>query len=168
VRKRYALLFQNHIERLNAITAGMAAWIGVNKDILSRDASSAREIAERIRKHQQRFGQILSALQSSLSGVVPKVKQEVGGNVNRFLDPGSGEDHQDHQWLYCRLSLCRTLTRNTTTSPLDFLRPCTAYFRSNSPWTGLSPNTSIRTSFFIASEESRCGMPWISPPLTGA
>jgi GTPase SAR1 family protein len=90
-RKRYALLFQNHIERLNAIAAGMANWIGVNQDILSRDASGAREIAERIRKHQQRFGQILSALQSSLSGVVPKVKQELGGDVNRFLDPGTGK-----------------------------------------------------------------------------
>ncbi|MGE5258416.1 MAG: dynamin family protein, partial [Hyphomicrobiales bacterium] len=91
VRKRYALLFQNHIERLNAIAAGMANWVVVNQDILSRDASSARQIAERIRKHQQRFGQILSALQSSLSGLVPKVKQELGGDVNRFLDPGSGQ-----------------------------------------------------------------------------
>jgi GTPase SAR1 family protein len=91
VRKRYALLFQNHIERLNAIAGGMANWVDVNQDILSRDASSARQIAERIRKHQQRFGQILSALQSSLSGLVPKVKQELGGDVNRFLDPGSGQ-----------------------------------------------------------------------------
>jgi GTPase SAR1 family protein len=90
-RKRYTLLFQNPIERLNAIAAGMANWIGVNQGILSRDASSAQEIAGRIRKHQQRFGQILAALQSSLSGVVPKIKQDVGADVNRFLDPGSGE-----------------------------------------------------------------------------
>jgi GTPase SAR1 family protein len=91
VRKRHTLLFQNHIERLSSIAAGMANWVGINRDILSRDASSARDIAERIRKHQRRFGQILSALQSSLSGTVPKVRQEVGADVNRFLDPGSGK-----------------------------------------------------------------------------
>jgi GTPase SAR1 family protein len=90
-RKRYALLFQNHVERLNAIVAGMGHWTGVNQEILSRDATSARQIAERIRRHQERFAQILTALQSSLSGIVPKVKQEVGGEVNRFLDPGSGD-----------------------------------------------------------------------------
>jgi hypothetical protein len=90
-RQRYVLLFQNHIERLSAISVGMSNWIGINRDILSRDATSAREIAKRIRRHQQRFGQILSALQSSMSGVVPKVKQEVGADVNRFLEPGSGE-----------------------------------------------------------------------------
>ena len=90
-RKRYALLFQNHVERLNAIVAGMSHWTGVNQEILSRDATSARQIAERIRRHQERFAQILTALQSSLSGIVPKVKQEVGAEVNRFLDPGSGD-----------------------------------------------------------------------------
>ncbi len=90
-RKRYALLFQNHVERLNAISAGMSHWTGVNQEILSRDATSARQIAERIRRHQERFAQILAALQSSLSGVVPKVKQEVGSEANRFLDPGSGD-----------------------------------------------------------------------------
>ena len=90
-RKRYALLFQNHVERLNAIIDGMSHWTGVNQGILSRDATSARQIAERIRRHQERFAQILTALQSSLSGIVPKVKQKVGSEVNRFLDPGSGD-----------------------------------------------------------------------------
>lgn len=91
VRKRHTLLFQNPIERLNSIVTGMANWVGINRDILSRDASSAREISDRIRKHQLRFGQILSALQSSLSGIVPKVRQEVGADVNRYFDTGSGE-----------------------------------------------------------------------------
>jgi GTPase SAR1 family protein len=90
-RQRYTLLFQNHIERLSAISIGMSHWIGVNGDILSRDAASAREVAERIRRHRQRFEQILAALQSSLCGVLPKVKQDVGGDVNRFLDASSGE-----------------------------------------------------------------------------
>jgi hypothetical protein len=90
-RKRYTLLYQNPIERMSAVNAGMANWIGVNRDILSRDASTAGEIAGRIRKHRERFGQILQALQSSLSGVVPKIREQVGADVNRFLDPGSGE-----------------------------------------------------------------------------
>jgi GTPase SAR1 family protein len=90
-RKRYTLLYQNPIERMSAVNAGMSNWIGVNRDILSRDASTAGEIAGRIRKHRERFGQILQALQSSLSGVVPKIREQVGADVNRFLDPGSGE-----------------------------------------------------------------------------
>jgi GTPase SAR1 family protein len=89
-RQRYALLLQNPIERLATISAGMSHWISVNRDILSRDAASAREIADRIRRHRQRFGQILTALQSSLSGVVPATNREVAGDVNRFLEPGAG------------------------------------------------------------------------------
>jgi GTPase SAR1 family protein len=90
-RQQYTLLLQNPIERLGSISAGMSHWIGVNRDILSRDAASARKVAGRIRDHQRRFGQILTAFQSALSGVGPAIKQEVGGDVNRFLAPGSGE-----------------------------------------------------------------------------
>jgi GTPase SAR1 family protein len=90
-RQQYALLLQNPIERLGSISAGMSHWIGVNRDLLSRDAAGAREIADRIRRHQQRFGQLLAALQSALSGVGPTIKQTVAGDVNRFLAPGSGE-----------------------------------------------------------------------------
>ncbi len=88
--QRYMLLLQNPIERLGGISAGMTHWIGVNRDILSRDAAGARKIAERLRRHQQRFGQILAALQSSLSGVGPAIKQDVSGDVNRYLAPASG------------------------------------------------------------------------------
>jgi len=89
--QRYLLMLQNPIERLGSISAGMTHWIGVNRDVLSRDAASARMIAERLRRHQQRFGQILTALKSSLSGVGPAIKQDVSGEVNRYLAPASGE-----------------------------------------------------------------------------
>jgi GTPase SAR1 family protein len=90
-RQRYSLLLQNPIERLSTVAAGMSHWIGVNRELLSRDAADAREIAARIRRHQQRFGQILAALQSSLSGVVPAIRKSLAGEVNRFLDAGAGE-----------------------------------------------------------------------------
>ena len=90
-RKRHTLLFQNPIDRLGAIRAGMSNWIGVNQDILNRDTADARRVGERIRRHQERFAQILKALQSSLAGIVPKVRQSVASEVNRFLDDGSGE-----------------------------------------------------------------------------
>lgn len=89
--QRYLLMLQNPIERLSSISAGMTHWIGVNRDVLSRDAASARTIAERLRRHQQRFGQILTALKSSLSGVGPAIKQDVAGDVDRYLAPASGE-----------------------------------------------------------------------------
>jgi len=88
--QRYLLMLQNPIERLGSISAGMTHWIGVNRDVLSRDAASARTIAERLRRHQQRFAQILTALKSSLSGVGPAIKQDVSGDVNRYLAPTSG------------------------------------------------------------------------------
>ena len=88
--QRYLLMLQNPIERLSSISAGMTHWIGVNRDVLSRDAASARTIAERLRRHQQRFAQILTALKSSLSGVGPAIKQDVSGDVNRYLAPTSG------------------------------------------------------------------------------
>ena len=42
-RKRYALLFQNHVERLNAIIAGMSHWTGVNQEhpVARRDQRAA-------------------------------------------------------------------------------------------------------------------------------
>jgi GTPase SAR1 family protein len=88
--KRRSLLFQNPVERLNAIASGLAHWIGISRDILSRDADGARQTADRIRRHQQRFGQLLSALRSAVSGTVPQLKKELGAAVNRFLDAGSG------------------------------------------------------------------------------
>ncbi|MFO7708920.1 MAG: dynamin family protein [Desulfobacterales bacterium] len=90
-RKRHTLLFHNPIERLGTIRTGMANWIGVNQDILTRDVADARRVAERIRRHQERFAQILAALQSALAGVVPKVQLAVGNEVNRFMDAGAGD-----------------------------------------------------------------------------
>ena len=87
-RKRYTLLYQNPIERLNAMNAGMATG-SASTGTSSRATRPARgEIADRIRQHRERFDQILLALQSSLSGVVPKIREQVGADVNRFLDPG--------------------------------------------------------------------------------
>jgi GTPase SAR1 family protein len=104
-RKRYTLLYQNPIERLSAVNAGMANWIGVNRDILSRDASAAAEIAGRIRRHRERFDQILQALQSSLTGAVPKIREQLGADVNRFLDAGAGEVMQAVNGFISRYAL---------------------------------------------------------------
>ena len=90
-RQHHRLLFHNPIERLGTIRAGMANWIGVNQDMLNRDAADARRIAERIRRHQERFSQIVAALQSALAGVVPTMRQSVGNDVNRFMDGGAGD-----------------------------------------------------------------------------
>jgi GTPase SAR1 family protein len=89
--QRYHLLFKNPIERLSGIAAGMTHWVSINRNMISRDAASAQDVAARLRKHQQRFQQILSALQSSLSGVVPKIRQDLGADVNRFFDSSSGK-----------------------------------------------------------------------------
>ncbi len=90
-RRRQALLFHNPLERLGAVRAGMANWISINRELLTRGAADARQVAERIRRHQERFAQILGALKSSLDGVVPKLREAAASEVNRFLDSGLGE-----------------------------------------------------------------------------
>jgi GTPase SAR1 family protein len=90
-RKRHRLFFQNHIERLRAIASGMTHWTGVGREILSRNSADARKIAGRIEAHRQRFEQIQSVFQSSLGGILPDLKKGLGSEVNRYLDPGSGE-----------------------------------------------------------------------------
>jgi GTPase SAR1 family protein len=89
--KRQTLLFQNPIDRLNVIAGGLSQWIELSREILNRDADGARQIAERIHRHQQRFGQLLAALRSALSGCLPKLQKELGAEVNRFFDTGSGD-----------------------------------------------------------------------------
>ena len=89
-RKRLALSLQNHIERLAVIVVGIGDWIGLNRDVLSKDADSVAGILNKIKKHQKRLNKIKSTVKKTLSGAVPELKNILQQDVHRFFDTHSG------------------------------------------------------------------------------
>jgi GTPase SAR1 family protein len=88
--ERAALLLRNHLERLDIISSGLLGWIRLNRDILRRDATGMRQVAEKIKHHQRRMDQMKSMIKSTLDGAVGKIKKELKHDVDRFFDPHSG------------------------------------------------------------------------------
>jgi len=85
-----SLLLKNHLERLGRISSGFEYWIGLNKDMLTRDTDTAREIIEKITGHKKRMVQIEVMVQSTLDGALKKVKKDLKADVDRFFDLQSG------------------------------------------------------------------------------
>ena len=90
-RERYALLLKNHLERLDVISTGIDHWILLNQKILSKDASSAGEIIEKIKHHQGSMNQMKSVIKSTLDGAVQKIEQKAKTDIDRFFDVRSGK-----------------------------------------------------------------------------
>jgi GTPase SAR1 family protein len=89
-RKRVALSLQNHIERLAVIVAGIGDWIGLNQDVLAKDADSVAGILSKINKHQKRLNKIRSTIKKTLSGIMPEIKGILKQDVHHFFDTHSG------------------------------------------------------------------------------
>jgi GTPase SAR1 family protein len=89
-RKRNSLLLKNHLERLDVMIAGTENWIGLNQDVLNRDAKSAQDVIQKLQHHQERLGQLKSALNTTLAGSVAKLNHKLSQDVNRFFDVHSG------------------------------------------------------------------------------
>lgn len=89
-RKRNSLLLKNHLERLYIILSGMDNWLGINQEILTRDAQSAREIIQKLDSHHERLSQIKSLIDTTITGAVTKLKQKLSAEVNQFFDLQSG------------------------------------------------------------------------------
>jgi len=89
-RKRYALLLQNHLERLGVILAGFGGWVGLSRDVLAKDADSVAGILKKIKSHQKRLNKIKSTIKKTLSGAMPEIKNILQQKVHRFFDTHSG------------------------------------------------------------------------------
>lgn len=90
-RKRNSLLYKNHLERLNVIISGIDNWLGINSEILNKDAKSAREIINKLDYQQERLGQIKSLVNATLKGAAAEIKQKLSADVNQFFGKTSGE-----------------------------------------------------------------------------
>lgn len=89
--KRDAILFRNHLERLSVILSAIENWIAINQDILARDAKSAQEIIDKLKRHQARVDQMKTVVKTTISGAVTQTQQKLNVDVNRFFDVHSGD-----------------------------------------------------------------------------
>jgi len=90
LRKRFRLLFQNHLERLSTLLVTLSNTVDFAREILGKDSKSARTIVDRIGQHQNRLSQIKRTISSAVDGSVSQIKQEIQGDANRYLDNHAG------------------------------------------------------------------------------
>jgi GTPase SAR1 family protein len=89
-RGSYALLLNNHIERLHIILSGLEHWVSFNQSVLTRNTGTANEIIENVKHHQIRTNQIKSVIKSTLDGSVQQIKRELKLEIDRYFDIRSG------------------------------------------------------------------------------
>lgn len=89
-KDRYTLLLQNHLERLDVISKGIDQWILINQNMLAKDASSAMEIANKVKHHQKSMNQMKSIIKSTLDGAVQEIEKKLKKDIDRFFDVKSG------------------------------------------------------------------------------
>ena len=94
-RGSYALLLKNHMERLDIISSGLEHWVSFNQNILTRNADSAKEIVENVKKHQIRVNQIKSVIKSTIDGSIQQIKRELKIEIDRYFDVRSGNVIRD-------------------------------------------------------------------------
>ena len=90
VRKRYHMMLKNQVERHDIILAGMTDWIAINRELLSRDDCDISKIVNGIKKQQERLVQIKTGIESTATGAMSKIKNDLNQAVNQFFDNVSG------------------------------------------------------------------------------
>jgi GTPase SAR1 family protein len=90
-QRRYSLLLKNYIEHHGVILSDIMRWTGITTGILDRDASEIDEIIKRTKSHQEGMDKIKSMVNHTISGAVPKIKNEIKRDVNRFFDTRSSD-----------------------------------------------------------------------------
>jgi len=90
-QKRYSLLLKNYIEHHGVILSDIMRWAGITEGVLDRDVSGTTEIIKRIKRHQEGMDKIKSMVNNTISGAMPKIKNEIKRDVNRFFDTRSSD-----------------------------------------------------------------------------
>ena len=90
-QKRYSLLLKNYIEHHGLILSDIMRWAGITAGVLDRDVSETTEIIKRIKTHQEGMDKIKSMVNTTILGAVPKIKNEIKRDVNRFFDTRSSD-----------------------------------------------------------------------------
>lgn len=89
--KRYALLLQNNLERLGAISSGIENWISINRNVLNRDAADVAALVKKISSHRQSINSVKAMIRSTLDGSLQSIRNELRKDIDRFFDVRSGD-----------------------------------------------------------------------------
>ena len=68
------------------VTGGIGSWIGFNRDLLTRDAGGARELADRIHGQRGRLDGLKLTVKNALDGAVSQVNRDLKTAIDRFFD----------------------------------------------------------------------------------
>ena len=85
-QERSLLLLKNHLERLEIVSSGFGNWIDFNRDLLARDASGARELADRVQQQRGQLDRLKMTVKSTLDGAVNQVKRDLKSTIDRFFN----------------------------------------------------------------------------------
>ncbi len=89
-RERSALMLQNQLERMGVVQTGLLNWVRLNRNMLNRDAESAKHLVDRIKSHQGSMVQVQAMIRGTLDGSIQKISSELKREIDRFFDRHSG------------------------------------------------------------------------------
>lgn len=90
-RRRYALLFSNHSERLGMIINSLGQWIRMHQEVLTKGAEAAARLVKVMKSRQKKIDRMKSMVKSTLDGAVQQIKREIRTDADRFFDHRNGE-----------------------------------------------------------------------------
>ncbi len=85
-RDRFTLLLKNPLERFAVMMASLNDWAGVNSDILARDSKEAGAVFEKMENARRQMKELKPVIQDTMDGASRKTKNEIGKEVDGFLD----------------------------------------------------------------------------------
>ncbi len=87
---RQVLLLANALERLGGVAEGVARWLSVRRDLLSKDEGEAEKVGREIGRYRERIDAMRGTVRAALGGTSETVKSEVKRSVDRFFDRRNG------------------------------------------------------------------------------
>ena len=85
-RDGFTLLLKNPLERFAVMMASLNDWAGVNSDILARDSKEAGDVFKKMENARRQMKQLKPVIKDTMDGASRKTKNEIGKEVDGFLD----------------------------------------------------------------------------------
>jgi len=96
-RDRFTLLLQNPLERFAGMMASLNDWAMVSNDILARDSKEAGNVFKKMENARGQMQQLKPVIKDTMDGASRKTKNEIGKDVDGFLDTRYGSVIKDIQ-----------------------------------------------------------------------
>ncbi|MFC1798809.1 dynamin family protein [Thermodesulfobacteriota bacterium] len=85
-REKTVLLLRNHLERLDVVNREMNDWVRIYRDVLQSEETGRREIIKKIKPYREKIKQVEVAVKNTIDGAIPKIKNEIKRDIDRFFD----------------------------------------------------------------------------------